>query len=208
MAYNLFSFEAVTQKFSLTSNERANLFAQVSETAPSQPLTWLLNDHIPLALAIGNEKARSGLIIAPVLTEARRQANYEVSFFSGFEFNVDPAQGLNGYCDFIFCRSPELYLLKAPVLMIVEAKQENIPGGFGQCIAEMVAARIFNERAGNGITTIYGAVTSGDNWKFLKLESDQVFIDLAQYQIAQLEKILGILIYILRDEQAAESIAA
>ncbi len=208
MAFNLFDFETVTQKFSLTSNERANLFAHVSEIAPSQPLMWLLDDHVPLALAIGNEKARSELIIAPVLTEARRQANYEVSFFSGVEFNVDPAQGLNGYCDFIFCRSPELYLIKAPALMIVEAKQENIPGGFGQCIAEMVAAQIFNERAGKGITTIHGAVTSGDNWKFLKLEGNQVFIDLAQYQIAQPGKILGILLYILRDEQAAEAVAA
>ena len=92
--------------------------------------------------------------------------------------------------------------------MVVEAKQENIPGGFGQCIAEMVAARIFNERAGNEIRTVYGAVTSGDNWKFLKLEGDRVFIDLTQYQIAQLGKILGVLVYILQDDQVAESIAA
>jgi transketolase C-terminal domain/subunit len=53
--------------------------------------------------------------------------------------------------------------------MIVEAKNENIKGGLGQCVAEMVAAQIFNEREANAIDTIYGAVTTGEIWKFLKL---------------------------------------
>ncbi|MGH9849668.1 MAG: hypothetical protein ACREBD_07390 [Blastocatellia bacterium] len=208
MAYNQFDFDGVTQKFSLSRNERTNLFSSVVEVSPSQTLRFLLEDQIPLALAIGNEKARSELIIAPVLTEARRQLKGEVGFFSGTDFTVDPEQGLNGYCDFIFSRSPEMYSLRAPVLMIVEAKQENIPGGFGQCVAEMVAARIFNERARNGISTIYGAVTTGDNWRFLKLEGDTIFVDLIQYPIAQLGKVLGILIHILHDQEAAQAVAA
>jgi hypothetical protein len=51
----------------------------------------------------------------------------------------------------------------------------------GQCVAEMLAARIFNEREGNDISTIYGTVTSGTNWRFLKLEGDIVNIDLDEY---------------------------
>jgi hypothetical protein len=208
MAYNLFNLESVTQQFSLSRNEQINLFGTAKEVSPRRELVTLLEEHIPLALAIGNEKARSELIIAPVLAEARRLANRTVSFFSGVEFNVAPEQGLTGFCDFIFSRSPELYTLKAPALMIVEAKQENIPGGFGQCVAEMVAAQIFNERAANGLTTIYGAVTTGDNWKFLKLEGRTVFIDLPQYQIAQIDKILGILLHILYPEADSQALAA
>jgi hypothetical protein len=208
MAYHHFTFDSVTEQFSLKKNERSNLFAQVPEVQPSRELSVLFEDHIPLGLAISTEKARSELIIAPLLAEVRRQAKYSVGLFSGIEFNVDPDKGLSGFCDFILSRSPEMYSLKAPAVMIVEAKQENIPGGFGQCVAEMVAARIFNQKVGNGIETIYGAVTTGDNWKFLKYEGNTVFVDMPQYQISQIGKILGILLHILQSEEQTQAIAA
>ena len=131
MAYSDFTFDSALQAFGLGFNEYTNLFPQVVERAPRQELLTLFEDHIPLGLAIGTEKARSEFIIAPLLAEARRQANRTVSCFSGIKFDVAPELGLTGYCDFILSRSPEMYSLKAPVLMLVEAKQEYIPGGFG-----------------------------------------------------------------------------
>lgn len=83
--------------------------------------------------------------------------------------------------------------MTAPVVIIVEAKKENINGGLGQCIAEMIAARIFNERQSLDIPVIYGAVTSGTNWRFLKLEEQVVSIDLTEYYLRDIKKILGIL---------------
>jgi hypothetical protein len=78
--------------------------------------------------------------------------------------------------------------------MIVEAKNENIKGGLGQCVAEMIAAQLFNEREGNAIDTIYGAVTTGEIWKFLKLVGAVASIDLSDYYIVRdVPKILGIL---------------
>jgi hypothetical protein len=91
---------------------------------------------------------------------------------------VDIEQGLNGICDFVISHSPEVLVITAPVIIIVEAKKENINAGLGQCIAEMVAARFFNEHQNNEILVIYGVVTSGTNWKFLKLENQVVSIDL------------------------------
>ncbi|MFM7369314.1 MAG: hypothetical protein ACKO2Z_16300, partial [Sphaerospermopsis kisseleviana] len=79
------------------------------------------------------------------------------------------------------------------VVTIVEAKKENINAGLGQCVAEMIAARMFNEREGNNIQTIYGTVTTGTNWKFLKLINQVVEIDLSEYYINNIGKILGIL---------------
>jgi hypothetical protein len=78
-------------------------------------------------------------------------------------------------------------------MMLVEAKKEDIIAGLGQCVAEMVAAQIFNEREGNEISIIYGTVTSGTNWKFLKLEGKVVEIDLVEYYLTDVNKILGIL---------------
>jgi len=76
----------------------------------------------------------------------------------------------------------------------VEAKNENIKTGFGQCVAEMIAAQLFNEREENAIKTIYGVVTIGTIWRFLKLEGNVVDIDLTEYYIKNVNKILGILL--------------
>jgi hypothetical protein len=64
----------------------------------------------------------------------------------------------------------------------------------GQCIAEMVAAQIFNQQSGNNIETIYGVVTSGTNWRFLTLRDRIVYIDTIEYYIKEIDKILGILL--------------
>jgi hypothetical protein len=82
----------------------------------------------------------------------------------------------------------------AVILVIVVAKKENIKGGLGQCIAAMYAASLFNKREGNEVTEIYGVVTTGEIWKFLKLSGERVQIDLAEYFLNDINKILGILV--------------
>ncbi len=133
------------------------------------------------------------MIITPILLEVRRRANYPISLFLGTDFNVDAEKGLTGYCDFIISRSKEQLTNNVPVVVIIEAKNENIKGGLGQCAAAMLAAQLFNQQEGNEIRKIYGAVTAGDIWKFLKLEENDIFIDLNNYYIKEIDKILGIL---------------
>ena len=66
--------------------------------------------------------------------------------------------------------------------------------GLGQCIAEMVAAKIFNGKEGNNIPIVYGAVTTGIFWKFLKLADNTVYIDLKDYSIEDNPgRVIGIL---------------
>lgn len=112
-----------------------------------------------------------------------------------FRCNVDDEKGLVGYCDYILSRSKEQLTINALVILITEAKNENIKAGLGQCIAGMFAAQYFNQREGQPIDAIYGAVTTGEIWKFLKLTDTTVSIDLTDYYISpNLSKILGILI--------------
>ena len=193
MAYSDFNLAKARDTFGLTLDESRDLFAAVAPIAPSDTLTTVLADYIPLATAIATEKARSEFLIAPILAAVRRQLNNQISLFSGSEFPVDPAQGLQGFCDYIISASQEQLLITAPVMMIVEAKREDIIGGLGQCIAAMVAAQVFNQREGNEVERIYGAVTTGTNWKFLILEDKTVSVDRVEYFINQLDKILGIL---------------
>lgn len=133
------------------------------------------------------------MIIAPILVDLRRQLDDKISLFSGVDFTVDATRVLNGICDFIICKSPEILMLTAPVITIVEAKKENINAGLGQCVAAMVAAQIFNQKSESEIDTIYGAVTTGSIWQFLKLEGQTLSVDLREYYLNKVDKILGIL---------------
>lgn len=194
MAYSNFTLAKVKEDFGLTVDETQNLFANITTVEPSEILTVILKDYIPLATAIGTEKARSEFLIAPILSEARRQLNYQISLFSGTDFNVDIEKGLLGYCDFLISASKEQFFISAPVVTIVEAKNENIISGLGQCIAEMVASQIFNQRQGIDIPVIYGVVTTGTAWRFLTLTDNTVCIDIVEYYINQVDKILGIIL--------------
>ncbi len=208
MAYSDFNLSKVTQAFSLAVNDETNLFPDVAGIMPSARLELFLQEYAPFGLKSRTEKARSEFVIAPVLAEACKLLAGRVSLFSGVDFNLEPEKGLTGTCDFIISLSPNAYELIAPAVMVVEAKQDDLPGGYGQCIAEMIAARIFNERAGINIPVIYGIVTTGHDWQFLKLDGSAVFLDKSIYYIAQHGKILGILLHILQSDQASQAIAA
>lgn len=193
MAYSSFTLSKVKSMFDLATDSTHDIFATVEPIQPTELLTTILKDQLPLAAAINTEKARSELIIMPILMEVRRLLNNQVAIFSGSNFEVDASQGLDGRCDFILTRSAEQYYITSPVLTIVEAKNESIPSGLGQCIATMLAARLFNEREGKPQDPLYGVVTTGTDWKFLKLQGQTAFIDITDYYIKEVDKILGIL---------------
>jgi hypothetical protein len=195
MSYSDFDLKKVKKILGVHINEQARLFSAIQATDISSLLKEILAENIPLAEAMNTEKARSELIISPVLVELRKNLKHKISLFSGIEFNVDKEKGLNGFCDFIVSAAEEQLLLESPIIAIVEAKNENIIAGIGQCIAEMVAARIFNEAENNNtIQTLYGVVTTGSTWKFLKMKDLIVSVDLDNYSIEHPDKILGILL--------------
>jgi len=193
MAYNQFSLDDVKQRLGVVLCETVDLFGEVPPIAPSSLLEETLRDSAPIALAVSTEKSRSEMIIAPILLEVRRRHAGKVSLFSGTEFNVDESRGLVGYCDWLLARSPEQLAIEAPVLAVVEAKNENLRQGVPQCIAEMVAAQSFNLKRGLD-RQVHGAITTGDVWRFMRLQGSRVEIDLTMYYLHQVEKILGILI--------------
>ncbi|MBP0018364.1 MAG: hypothetical protein J7647_12550 [Cyanobacteria bacterium SBLK] len=194
MPYSKFDLSRVQQDLGLTIHETTHFLPDLPTVAPDSLLQETLANTMPLALAQGNEKARSEWIINPILTAVRRLSSSPASVFSGREFNIDSERDLVGYVDFLLARSPRLLVLESPVIMLVEAKPENLNAGLGQCAAEMVAAQIFNQQPE---LTIYGCVTSGELWKFLKLYKTDLTIDLEPYAIAPLDRLLGILIYLV-----------
>lgn len=197
MAYSDFDLKKVKAQFGLKIIENEDLFFQVEIIKISNFLSEILKQNVPLALAIGTEKASSELIIINIFLELKKQLN--ISFFSGIDFTVDKEKGLNGFCDFILSKSTEQLFLDTPIMFIVEAKNEKIMSGIGQCVAEMIAAKIYNEKDGKNLPCIYGAVTTGHAWKFLKLEENNVYIDLEDYYIKNPEKIVSIISFMIKN---------
>ncbi|MBY0513942.1 MAG: hypothetical protein K2P78_08535 [Gemmataceae bacterium] len=195
MPYNTFTLDRVRADFGLTVETHSNLFGDVPPVQPDAVVTTLLGRYRNLAVAIGTEKAKSEMLIAPLLGEAWRVGGDRVAMWSGVAFNVDPAADLTGVCDFIVGYPPQLDYVTTPVLMVTEAKNENIMGGLGQCAAAMVAARRFNRGRGPAVPTVHGCVSNGVEWKFLRLRDAALEIDLTNQLITSPDRILGIVLH-------------
>jgi hypothetical protein len=193
MAYSDFTLAELKRIFELTVDESTNLFADTPEADLPNVLVHTLARYLPLAVNLNTEKARSELVIAPVLIEFKLLHRDRISVFSGIEFTVDEAAGLKGRCDYILARGPEQLSLVAPVCVLVEAKNENIVGGIPQCLAEVVAARKFNAQQKRPDATVHGVVTTGMLWRFLKLDGTKASVDVVEYPIQSARKIFGIL---------------
>jgi hypothetical protein len=192
MAYNNFTLAIVKEQFELSLS--ISPFCQSLPTAaPSATFAAIFAEWLPIAQQAKSEKAKSELLVSPILLEVRKLVANSVELFSGEEFSVDKDQGLNGFCDFLLSKSLTPYIVEAPVIMVVEAKKGELDVGLGQCVAEMVAAQLFNQAHGRSIENIYGCVTSGKLWQFLKITGKNVAIDANEYQVTPVEKILGIL---------------
>ncbi len=197
MSYSDFTLKKIKDELQLNFIENEDLFSKIPEIQISDFLLNMLDYNVPFAMAIGTEKARSEFIIAHVLLEIRKMLSNKISLFSGVALDVDKEKGLTGFCDFVISKSPEQFYITAPIITIVEAKNEYIIGGLGQCIAEMHAANIFNTKDGLLLPAVYGVVTTGTTWKFLKLENNNAYIDLREYYITNINKIMAIFMEII-----------
>lgn len=193
MPYSQFTIDQIKSTFAIQLSEKVGIFETIPEASYSDFLSETLKYNIPLALAINSEKSRSELIIMPILIEIRKQFLNQISLFSGKDFTVDSQRGLNGFCDFLISKSSEQLIIEAPVITLVEAKNDNLETGLGQCMAEMIAAQLFNQQKGNPIHKIYGVITTGSLWKFMELEDQTITVDLNEYFLGNLGKIMGIL---------------
>jgi hypothetical protein len=166
MAYTDFTLESAEADLGV-STRPGDVFPDLRPAPVPGWLTDLLARGMQLALV--SEKARSEFIVAPLLLAVREAAGGTLAILSGQRLDVDASRRLLGECDFLLSRSEPVPRLRAPLMAVVEAKKNDIEGGLGQCIAQMVAAQVYNERAGQPLERLYGCVTTGEDWQFLRL---------------------------------------
>lgn len=194
MAYDAFNLARVRADLGVTVQTGVDLFGHIPPVALNPDVATMIQRFHGLAVTINTEKARSEMLISPLLAEVWRIGNGRVALFSGVAFDADPAAELNGVCDFILGHPPQLDFVTHPVMMITEAKNESIMGGLGQCAAAMVGAQRFNRAERPAVEAVYGCVTNGEGWKFLRLTGTLLEIDIAEYLIGEPERILGVIL--------------
>ena len=193
MAYTDFTLETIEEKFGI-KNREIRLFGAIGSIEPSAKLKDDLEEANTYPLR--TEKAKSELLVMPVLKELRRISSRYFTIYSGEVLNADAANGLNGECDFILAKDIGSYSINYPILQLVEAKKNDIDLGIPQCAAQMVGAKVFNQKKGVEPEMIYGCVTTGDEWLFMRLGKD-IEIDSQTYYLNQLPEILGVFQHII-----------
>lgn len=187
MSYGDFTLETIQSKLGITyAREPCRL--QIKPQIMPEPVRSMILEDLVLATSINTEKARSELIVMPLLKQVTRAT--KTSLFSGNRFDVDATQNLNGFIDFLISQGNNQMIIAAPILIVIEAKNHDLAAGYGQCIAEMVAAQIKNQNQ----AIVYGAVTTGESWIFLELENNHARIDTNVYYIKDIDFVYSILV--------------
>ncbi len=189
MAYSDFSLDDLKKKFGINSRIQS-IFENIVGTPISEALREDLEDV--KTLRIRTEKAKSEWIVVPILNELRKRNNRYFTIYSGESLNVDKDNGLQGECDFMLAKDVQTFDLSYPIIQIVEAKKHDIEIGIPQCMAQLLGAKIFNDTHQTPVSKIYGCVTTGDDWLFMYLENETVYVDNKRYYLTEIEQILGV----------------
>jgi len=193
MAYNKFSYKTVGEKLGLTVLDQGGLFQEAKPILP-HPVT--VDFMKPMqGYPLRSEVARREWYVSVVFREILYILDQKITIWSGERFDVEVNLGLVGEADYLITQGNPSYPIHPPIIAVAEAKPDYLPSGFGQCIAEMYAAQIYNQRAGITDKVIYGIVTTGLVWGFLRLTDKLVEIDTKEYTLPELNYILGIIVY-------------
>ena len=149
MAYSKFKLGQVLDDFNITLIEGADLFPNVLPAEPSELLKAVLKRGIPLGEAISTEKARSEFVLAPLLSEVHERMAGHISLFSGVEFTVDAARGLNGECPVVPGERGLIRVVRDDVRADVDPEELAVQAGHQHLIARdirVIALRLGTAR--------------------------------------------------------------
>jgi hypothetical protein len=180
------TIEQVQTKFQIAYDEASFITVQECEPSSSFLEEFAFNQQY-LALYT-SEGSRTEAVIFPILREIYKaySKDYELWIQKSMRYDED----LKGTPDYLIAtRSPlGKTVLTMPVLVVVEAKRSDFDEGWGQCLAELVAAQKLN---GNEALPVYGIVTDGKRWEFGKLYHSLFTQNIQGYSVDLLAQLFG-----------------
>ena len=195
MAYSNFTLAKLKKDYGLLQKD-IFLFKDIEIVEASQRLKDDLQDakEVPMM----SEKAKSEYIIAPITRELKRNYPF-ISIFSGYTFNIESDKELSGSPDFLISAKSGIVEPERPIFCLFESKNKEAGEGFAQCAAEMYATKLFNEAKNIFLPFVYGCVTNGSEWSFLKLENNILWIDTDRYYLQNVGEVIGVFQVIINE---------
>ena len=192
MSYNKYkSITDVLQEFPLTYTEKNFIQSIPIETDPyfKNRLDFILAEGV----VFNSEYAICESIIHPILVELWRKYADKLLLWSHQPLNYD--ENLSGIPDYMVAQrsSRGKIILEQPYLIIVEAKKDNFEEGWGQCLAELVAAQKMNS---NQNSRLFGIVSNGKLWEFAVLQQMEFIKNVKYYVLEDLQVLIEALNFI------------
>jgi hypothetical protein len=194
MAFSAYkNFGETVKSFNITYSE-SNFLVDV----PFDPSEYFVQD-LAFVMREGvvdnSEFAICENLVYPVLKEVWKTYSSQFTLWSHQFLNCDP--DLSGFPEYILAKRSPLgkVVFDQPYFLLVEAKQDNFDAGWGQCLAEMVAAQRLNETPD---IVVFGIVSNGDRWQFGKLVGSRFIRNQIFYSIQSLDLLFGAVNYVFQ----------
>jgi len=181
-----------------------------------EPVAAPLSDHFRSELDFtleevpfdGSESAACETLIYPLLREVWKPYWRALTLWSHEPLRYD--DDLGGVPDYIVARRSPLgsIVFDIPYLLVVEAKRDDFPLGWGQCLAAMRAAQKINGQLGE---EIFGIATNGRAWEFGQLRGDGFTQDIRTFTLHNLDELAAAIHFVMiqcRDQAAQLAVPA
>ena len=189
MAFSDFkTISEVLEKFRITYTVKDFVAIDANSCPPSGQFLEEFEFCMQHIDVYASEAARCEAIIFPILKEVYKPYAKDYALWIKKAISYD--ETLNGTPDYLIATRSELGLpvVGIPLIILVEAKKNDFDMGWGQCIAEMLAAQKIN---GDPDTLVYGIVSDGTMWQFGKLIGDAFIRDRASVTMDNLPYLFG-----------------
>ena len=187
MAFSDFKrISEVQEKFRIKYT--ANDFFEVEKARPSAQFLEEFKFTMENFNVFSSEASRCEAIIFPILREAYKA--YVDAYALWIREPIIYDETLSGTPDYLVATKSELgrTVIGTPLVMLVEAKKNDFEEGWGQCLAELVAAQKIND---DPDVPVYGIVSDGERWQFGKLVGDAFTQNRTRFSIDNLPTLFG-----------------
>ena len=186
------SLGETVQEFQITYTE-SDFVSEIAFTV-SDYFREDLNLMMREAVVDNSEAAICENLVYPVLKEVWK--SYRQKFLIWSQKFLNYSADLSGFPEYILARRSPLgkVVFDKPYFVFVEAKLDDFDAGWGQCLAEMIAA----EKLNNLDITVFGIVSNGSIWQFGKLEKTTFTQNLTFYTVQELDHLFAAVNYIFR----------
>ena len=199
MLYTDFTAATLNTYFGIVP-ESVNLFSSCRPHQPSMALQQTLEKNMKQPMMAEKQKLEG--IVTPILTDIWKQYEVEIGVFTSRLMDIDVYKGLNGVCDFMINKdSDSLFSFNPPIFLTgMVTKHDNLVQVVPQIAAQALGAQLFNQQKGQPAKALYGCLTFGRSWLFVKLNSNQLLVDTEIYSLSNLPQLLGVLHQIIAEQ--------